>query len=136
MKKMIFVSRHTPTPAQLNLSLAKGYELVHVGDVNAFDHQAIRDLVMAQDTAAGYPVAVSCVHPAMALYAICGGRVIGVFENANRAPEGGKPSFEASALHLIEVYGVAPESGGSAFAYASTHLVTPDAVPTFQHIHL
>jgi len=42
------------------------------------------------------------VHPAAALrLARC--FIIGVFENANRAPAGEKPQFEAKALHLFDL---------------------------------
>src|SRR5690606_32737029 len=40
------------------------------------------------------------VHPAAALRALEVFGLVGVFENANRAPEGEKPTFEPVALHI------------------------------------
>lgn len=34
--KMAFISRHTPTDRQTELAAEQGYELVHVGDCDAF----------------------------------------------------------------------------------------------------
>jgi hypothetical protein len=103
MKKMLFISRHTPTQRQVELALEKGFGLVHVGDVDAFDSAAVRALVEEHKHAA-----VCCVHPAIALGALDGTpcQVVGVFENANRAPEGAPPRFEAKALHVWEVFGL------------------------------
>ena len=95
MKKMIFVSRHSPSGAQSDMAQEQGYDLLHVGDVNAFDVNAVRDLIAAHQ-----PDAVACVHPVVALTAVSAGCAVGIFENANRAPEGAPPKFEAAALHI------------------------------------
>ena len=74
-----------------------GYSLMHVGDVDAFDLDAVSTLI-ASHPAAG----VCCVHPMIAMRALqCHARAVGVFENANRAAEGEKPSFEAVSLHIV-----------------------------------
>jgi hypothetical protein len=50
---------------------------------------------------AGFEGAV-VVHPAAALR-LAGCFIIGIFENANRAPAGEKPQFEAKALYLFDL---------------------------------
>lgn len=94
--KFAFISRHIPTDGQGQLAADKGIELVHVGDADAFtvdpsfvdDHGAFEGVVV--------------VHPAAALR-LSGSFLVGVFENANRAPEGERPTFEAVALHLYDL---------------------------------
>jgi len=90
MKRMGFISRHKPTLGQIKLAHKAGYELVHFGDTDAF-------YMDAQDFPKTEVIAV--VHPAMALNIIekC---PVAVFENADRAPEGEKPQFCATALHI------------------------------------
>ena len=100
MKNMIFISRHTPTVEQVALADAQGYRLVHVGDVDAFDGPAVAALIGdAPQCNGNYIDAVCCVHPAIAIAAIAAGKAVGIFENANRAAEGEKPSFYPKALH-------------------------------------
>lgn len=94
--KFAFISRHLPTEGQVKLAADQDIELVHVGDADAFtvspglvdDHGAFEGVVV--------------VHPAAALR-LSGSFLVGVFENANRAPEGEKPTFEAVALHLYDL---------------------------------
>ena len=96
MTKFAFISRHLPTEGQVQLAADQGIELVHVGDADAFsvgpsfvdDHGAFDGVVV--------------VHPAAAMR-LSGSFVVGVFENANRAPEGERPTFEAVALHLYDL---------------------------------
>jgi hypothetical protein len=99
--RMAFITRHAPTEAQVSLAAKAGFELVPVGDRDAFSGEIPE----------GFD-AVAVVHPAAALRYIAGARalksaVVGVFENANRAPEGAKPQFEAASLHVyrVGVYG-------------------------------
>ena len=96
MENMLFISRHRPTEAQCRLAAQAGYEIVHVGDVNAFDRGAVRSLLDAHQYD-DYPC-VACVHPLIAMEALLDNRHVAVFENANRAPEGEKPSFEAVGI--------------------------------------
>jgi hypothetical protein len=94
MKKLAFITRHTPTPAQYKLASEQGFELDFVGDRDAFSFNPEE----FQDYDG-----VVVVHPWMALQATRWVNFIGVFENANRAPEGERPSFEAVALHVMEM---------------------------------
>lgn len=94
MKKFAFISRHTPTPEQIELADRLNIELVTVGDKDAFSLSGEQ-----WDGMDGACV----VHPAAALRLIREGFDILVYENANRAPEGEKPQFYASAAHLFRV---------------------------------
>ncbi|MCG5512815.1 hypothetical protein [Ectothiorhodospira shaposhnikovii] len=95
--KFAFISRHSPTPEQHALAAEQGVELVHVGDADAFsvdsgfvhDHGPFEGVV---------------VHPAAALR-LANNFLVGVFENANRAPEGARPEFYARAFHLYDLRG-------------------------------
>jgi hypothetical protein len=108
--KLVFVSRHAPTQEQISLAEAKGFQLVHVGDVDAFDAAAVAALLAPHKDAA-----VCAVHPAVFFAAIQHGHtVLGVFENGNRAPEGAKPSFYAKSLHVWDIQGRDMCSGGYA----------------------
>jgi hypothetical protein len=95
MKQFAFVTRHAPTPEQIELAAAQNIELVPVGDVDAFGDLSELQLTLQN----GCFVGVVVVHPWLAL-ALAPDYTIGVFENANRAAEGEKPSFYAKALHL------------------------------------
>ena len=94
--EMAFISRHKPTDDQITLAAKKGYKLIHVGDTDAFtvSHGWVHDK--------GSYGAVAVVHPAAALR-LCHAFVVGVFENANRAPEGKPVRFEAVALHIYDL---------------------------------
>lgn len=92
-RKFAFISRHTPTLEQHELAAAWGIELFPVGDRNAFyidpaEFDGIYDGVIV-------------VHPAAAIILKDAGWAVGVFENANIAPEGAPPQFMAVALHLF-----------------------------------
>lgn len=101
MTNLYFISRHVPTQEQVKLAEDDGYEIIHLGDVDAFDIKAVRAIIgKAHDDADGEEFAISCVHPMVALQAISLCDVV-LFENANRAPEGEKPSFHAIALHIV-----------------------------------
>jgi hypothetical protein len=90
-----FISRHTPTPEQEEIVRRdlEG-ELVHVGDINAFN--CSNELYALRQQYKG----VIVVHAAMALQAYEMGFLVGVFQNANRAPEGAVPTFTPLCVHL------------------------------------
>ena len=92
MKKFAFVSRHVPTDSQIKLAAEQSVELVHIGDRDAF---SITDADVGLEFEG-----VVVVHPAAALR-LFHDFPIGVFENANRAPEGEPPKFEAAAFHHL-----------------------------------
>jgi hypothetical protein len=96
MQRFAFISRHEPTAKQVVLASEQAIDLIPIGDADAFtvapsfvDHQGAFEGVVV-------------VHPAAALR-LAGSFVVGVFENANRAPIGEKPQFEAVALHLYDL---------------------------------
>ena len=97
MKKFAFISRHMPTDEQINLAAKKDVELIHVGDRDAFS-------VGPDSVGLGFD-GVVVVHPAAALR-LWHYYPVGVFENANRAPEGEPPKFEAAAFHIYHIYDV------------------------------
>jgi len=103
MKKYAFISRHTPTESQIKLAEQKGIELVHVGDADAFraDPAEWAASIRGGELHCPYYGAV-VVHPALALRLIGPLGSVAVFENAARAAEGEKPTFEPIALHIYE----------------------------------
>lgn len=95
-----FLSRHTPTEDQRILFEKAGIDIVHTGDVNAFSPNLESDLrTMKHDLNLD---GVIVVHPLVALHAMACRLYVGVFENANRAPEGEKPTFEAVSLQVMD----------------------------------
>lgn len=97
--KMAFISRHVPTAEQTALAAEQGFDLIHVGDVDAFAPMAW-SIVDSHES--GPFAAVCCVHPWLALQLHNQGFPVGVFENGNRSPEGEKPQFYARSLHIME----------------------------------
>lgn len=97
MKTLLFISRHAPTVEQYALAEAAGYALCPVGEVDAFDRDAVNALLSAHKDAD-----VCCVHPAIAVIARDRGRVLAFYENALRPAEGDKPAFYAKALHIYD----------------------------------
>lgn len=95
--RFAFISRHVPTTGQLQLAADQGITLIQVGDRDAFTVN-VPDLMDHPD---GPFNGVVIVHPAAAMR-LCSEFLIGVFENANRAPEGEKPSFEAVSFHIYD----------------------------------
>lgn len=90
-QKMAFLSRHEPTQEQTEVALEEGYELIWIGDADAF-------LVCVTDIKEkGEFDAVAVVHPAAAM-GLCTRYKIGVFKNINRAELGEKPQFECDGL--------------------------------------
>jgi hypothetical protein len=96
MEKFAFITRHAPTAGQIAIAEQAGIELVPIGDRDAFS------ITVADIEGAGVFDGVIVVHPAAAMR-LASAFVIGVFENANRAAEGEKPSFEAVNLHLYDL---------------------------------
>lgn len=97
-KKFLFISRHTPTAEQITLAADANIELFHVGDMDAFSPSLRNDLRKLAKEYQG----VVCVHALIALEAHKMGLAVGVYQNSNRAPEGEKPSFLATALVVTE----------------------------------
>jgi len=96
--KFAFISRHLPTDGQIAMAADQGIDLVHIGDADAFTvSPAFVDEHGAFD-------GVVVVHPAAALR-LAPTFLVGVFENANRAPVGEKPQFEAVAFHVFDLRG-------------------------------
>lgn len=101
MTNFAFISRHAPTAGQVALAAEQGITLHHVGDADAFTvgngfvHEAGVRLDVVFD-------GVVVVHPAAALR-LCSEFLVGVFENANRAPVGAPPQFEALSLHVFDM---------------------------------
>jgi hypothetical protein len=102
MSTMNLISRHEPTPEQIRLAEGAGYELVHVGDVDAFDHDAIMELFNRCD---GITFAVAHAGLAMqlAMLALACDIEIAIFRNSNRAPEGERPTFAADRLDVYRI---------------------------------
>lgn len=99
MQNFLMCSRHNITPEQHALALKAGITLHQGTDLDAF--AANHDLIKAVCDQ-GVFEGVIVVHPALALKLSTAYR-IGVFENANRAPEGGAPSFQAVGLEVFDL---------------------------------
>ncbi len=98
-----FISRHAPTAEQIALAEEQGFTLHHVGDADAFT--VTNGFVYEASARLGLAFrGVVVVHPAAALR-LCSEFMVGVFENANRAPAGAPPQFEAKALHVYDLHG-------------------------------
>lgn len=112
--RMAFVSRHEPTTEQVALAEKDGYQLVHVGDLDAFSHNLPDQLTKL--IAEGNYQAVACVHPVIAIRVLEFGTGyahpcvrVAVFENGQRAEAGGKPTFFARAMHVFGQHCDCPE---------------------------
>lgn len=101
MKYFAFISRHTPTSDQIALAAHRGIALVHVGDADAFALSPSFVYEMGNRHDRDFD-GVIVVHPAAAMR-LCKEFAVGVFENANRAPEGEKPQFETKALYVFDM---------------------------------
>ena len=99
MKDFLFCSRHAITQEQIALATAAGIILHQGTDLDAFapNHELIK-AVCRQGQFEG----VIVVHPALALK-LCTAYQVGIFENANRAAEGGAPSFQAVGLEIFDL---------------------------------
>jgi len=99
MQSFLMCSRHNITPEQYALALKAGITLHQGTDLDAF--AANHDLIK-QVCDQGVFEGVIVVHPALALKLSTAYR-IGVFENANRAPEGAPPSFQAVGFEVFDL---------------------------------
>lgn len=91
------ISRHAPSQEQIEMAAAQNIEIDYIGDRDAFT-------VCLDDVQTG-PVpyrGVIVVHPAMAMR-LASHFMIGVFENANRAPIGEKPDFKPTRLEVYDL---------------------------------
>lgn len=98
--RFAFVSRHKPTKRQHELASEKGIELIPIGDRDAFS--VIPSMLDGHKDGPFDGVVV--VHPAAALR-LANDFLVGVFKNANRAPVGEKPTFEAVELWIFDLVG-------------------------------
>jgi hypothetical protein len=96
--RFAMISRHAPTEGQIALAAREGIELAHVGDADAF---TVGPYFLDGHDDGPFEGAV-VVHPAAALR-LSGSFLVGVFENANRAPEGAPPQFSAKALYIYDL---------------------------------
>jgi hypothetical protein len=94
--RFAFISRHQPTESQLRLAKEAGIELIPVGDSDAFS------VSPSWVDGIGDFSGVVVVHPAAAMR-LAGAFLVGVFANANRAPVGAPPAFEASRLEVYDL---------------------------------
>lgn len=120
MKKMIFISRHTPTATQEELSAKAGFNLVHVGDVDAFSSSLPEEILAL--TKKHNATGVACVHPIIALEAVgimsnqqesCWFKeslAVGMFSNENRGGE-----FVATSLVVMTMNYAMEENCHSSF---------------------
>ncbi len=91
-----FISRHPLTAEQVALATAQNITLSEIGDRDAFS------VSPSEIDHAGAFEGVVVVHPAAAMR-LAGSFLIGVFENANRAPVGERPRFEAISLQVFDL---------------------------------
>lgn len=107
MKKIAFITRHTPNAEQKEICAKRGAELVAVGDIDGFDIEAVKVLFRTTVSSGCRDFAV--VNPAVALNLAKHADEIGiriwVFENANRAPEGETPAFFTKSVSVWEIFG-------------------------------
>ena len=111
MKRLAFISRHAPTQEQIDLAEKLGHQIVHVGDVDAFQPGFLSEV---KEKTAGFD-AISAVHPNILLTQAFGsyddsGLPCWVFENGARPTEGGKPEFFCKGVVVWT-----PEVGDSYF---------------------
>jgi len=105
MKTFLFCSRHTITPEQAGIAVKAGIKLIQGTDLDGFE--TIENLItgiersIPENLITGID-GVVVVHPSLALKLSMFYQV-GVFENANRAPEGEKPSFMAIGLEIFDM---------------------------------
>jgi hypothetical protein len=99
METTWFITRHDPTADQV--ALVPG--LIKVPDINGFDKGAISALLNEAAAADVYRIVVVNAAMALNIAALALEReqflCVGIFENAARPAEGGKPTFEAAAIH-------------------------------------
>jgi hypothetical protein len=96
MKRLIFISRHAPSVEQIALAAKLGFEIIHVGDVDAFSKDLCKQVWEMVETHKGD--AISAVHPNILATQAIGGWgfkavPVWIFKNETRPAEGGKPQF-------------------------------------------
>lgn len=92
MQKVAFISRHVPSPEQVEYFARHNYELVHVGDANGFDIEVLRELTA--------PYLSACVvHAGAAANLLTLRKRVFVCENVNRAPAGEPPQFKLAKVY-------------------------------------
>jgi len=96
-----FISRHSPTPEQMELAKEEGIELFAIGDADAFTVSPSFVVESGNKLDVIFEGAV-VVHPAAALR-LAGSFLIGVFENGTRPGPEGKPAFFAKSFHLFDM---------------------------------
>jgi len=103
MKRLAFISRHAPTQEQIELAATLGFEIIHVGDVDAFAKDLLKQVAdKAEDCDA-----IAAVHPNILLTQAAGGwyrsgKPVWVFKNENRPAEGGAPQFFCTGVTIWE----------------------------------
>jgi hypothetical protein len=95
---LAFISRHAPTIRQYELAQKADFNLIHVGDLDAF-----KVTPWKLDELATKYKAFAVVNPALALRLISRADYICVFENEMRAEEGERPTFYAKELHIWDI---------------------------------
>lgn len=111
---LFFISRHTPTDEQNQLVKKAGFShVIHLEDVDAFDTDAIDDVIckidshlenLFEDQSSNVTANVCVVNAAIALTLaqratdMWGQALICVWENEMRAKEGERPTFAPKAL--------------------------------------
>lgn len=98
--EMAFISRHVPTEKQIGLAQSAGYQLVHIGDMDAFTDNT---------ETLKYWNAICCVHPLIALsYIQCRKKfkvdsIVGIFNNVRRPDVDGKPCFDTDKFVVTSI---------------------------------
>lgn len=99
---ILMISRHEPNADQIRLAAEQNYDIVHVGDMDAFDPnltEKVRAAVNRIEAETDSEVTAVCaVHPLIAFSALKLGTGIASFRNENRAPIGAKPDFLTTEL--------------------------------------
>lgn len=91
MAPVYFISRHQMTESQRKIVSRYWGEVIHVGDADGF----------TEDFSKYVDGLIVVVHPAAAIRAVAMGCTVGIFNNVNRAPEGERPSFETTEMHVF-----------------------------------
>ena len=96
-----FIGRHSPTAEQEALFSQQNRQLEPVGDVDGFDFQAVKALILplARKGYTEFATANVAIALNIARLAPMEGWRIWAVENGARPTEDGKPSFYAKAIH-------------------------------------
>lgn len=96
-----FISPQKPTHEQILLAAQQDIVLYHIGDADAFTITPAWVKSKAPTIIKAFD-GVVVVHP-VATLRLCKDYLIGVFKNANRAPTGIPPQFEAKSFHVYNL---------------------------------